>query len=141
MMREYIRDKKETMLKGAAVLTAGALGFAGCSWLIGDEYPHPVAGRIDAKSVPTLECYRDKYGKHCSWHFYLFVNGCVELPADVERYMEDHGRDPEYGWVDVTQGTWEQQQVGNYIEFRGRHIWERVLADQTDDNHPCPTTE
>ncbi len=132
--------EKEQVLKGVATLTAGALGFAGCNWIIGDEYPHPVAGRVDAVSAPSYECTRTKYGTNCEYRYYLFVNGCVELSEDAQNYVDKVAPDrkPEYGWVDVPVDVWSSYSEGEFIYFKSRSLFSRILADQKDDNHSCP---
>ena len=126
--------------KGIAALTAGALGFAGCNWVVGDEYPHPIAGRVDAVSAPSYECTTTKYGKDCEYHYYLFVNGCVELPEAAAAYVAsvEPDRKPEYGWVDVPSDVWSDYSEGEFIYFKSRSMFNRILADQEDDNHACP---
>ncbi len=136
-----MRNHEKSMIaKTAGLFMLGALAIAGGKWVMGDEYPHPIAGRVDAVSEPSWECRSNGKFTTCDYHYYIFVNGCVELPADVQEYVDERTpeRDSEYGWVEVGGDTWSHQQAGGYVEFGDRNVFQRVLADQTDSNHLCP---
>ena len=136
------RAESRTMLQIVTGITLGTLGFAGCKWIVGDENPHPIAGRVDQVSEPTWECHYSaatKTNSDCGYHYYLFVNGCVELPEEVQAYVDEHAPDrpDEYGWVEVSPDTWSEHQSGEYIYFSGRGFLDRIFADQEDQNHTC----
>jgi len=133
MKIHHMGIERKTIAKTIAVLTAGALGFAGCNWVVGDEYPHPLAGKVGEVGEPSLSC--SKYG--CHYNYYLYIDGCVELSDAAKQYVADKGREPEKGWVEVDGNTWSHAQRGDEMEFAARDFIQRLFADQNDDNHPC----
>jgi hypothetical protein len=133
-----ISNETKNVLKASAIVAASALSWVALDAAIDyDNDAHPSLGKVEAHSEPDYNCHWNGKFRSCGWDYWLYINGCVELPAEMieQAKRQDADWEPEKGWVKVSGKTWSEVPDGPIIQFREKNFLNSIILFGFGDNN------